>query len=62
MRINMAGWDRAFRLILGIAMTAWGIAGGPLWAFGGIALIGTAAWRFCPVYAILRTGTTRPWS
>ncbi|MCM2283109.1 MAG: DUF2892 domain-containing protein [Bdellovibrionaceae bacterium] len=40
-------------------MVAWAIAGGPTWAFVGLALIATAAWRFCPLYAIFRTGTLR---
>lgn len=59
MRINMAGWDRALRLLSGVAMVAWAIAGGPVWAYVGLTLIATAAWRFCPIYAILRTGTSR---
>lgn len=59
MRINMANWDRILRLLVGIAMSAWAMAGGPVWAYFGIILIATAAWRFCPLYAILRTGTFR---
>ncbi len=55
MRINMAGWDRCFRFLIGVAMAAWGIAGGPLWAYVGMGLIATAAWRFCPVYAVFRS-------
>ena len=57
MRINMAIWDRAIRLLLGTGLVAWGAAGGPWWAYFGLALLATAAWRFDPIYAILRTGT-----
>ena len=59
MRCNMAGWDKVIRLLLGILLIAWGIAGGPVWAYVGFILVATAAWRFCPVYAILRTSTKR---
>jgi hypothetical protein len=59
MKINMAGWDRILRLILGTLLTGWAVAGGPWWAYLGLVLIGTSAWRFCPFYAVLRTGTSR---
>jgi hypothetical protein len=59
MRINMATWDRILRMIAGIALFSWAIAGGPIWAYLGLAFIATAAWRFDPFYAIFRTGTLR---
>ena len=59
MKINIATWDRILRLILGILLIAWAVAGGPWWAYFGLVLVATAAWRFCPVYALLRTGTHR---
>lgn len=55
--INMAVWDRVLRLLIGSLLVAWGVAGGPWWAYVGLALLATAAWRFDPVYAALRTGT-----
>ncbi|MES2855256.1 MAG: DUF2892 domain-containing protein [Bdellovibrionota bacterium] len=57
MKINMASWDRILRLILGTLFFAWAVAGGPWWAHLGLVLIATSAWRFCPFYAVLRTGT-----
>ncbi|HVK62116.1 MAG TPA: DUF2892 domain-containing protein [Bdellovibrionales bacterium] len=55
----MASWDRILRLILGTLLFTWAVAGGPWWAYLGLVLIATAAWRFDPIYAILRTGTAR---
>ncbi|MEK7357005.1 MAG: DUF2892 domain-containing protein [Bdellovibrionota bacterium] len=57
MRINMAVWDRVIRLLFGTGLVAWAIAGGPWWAYLGLALLATAAWRFCPVYGIFRLST-----
>lgn len=59
MKINMANWDRIARLLCGMLLVAWAIAGGPWWAHFGLVLIATSAWRFCPIYALLRTGTRR---
>jgi hypothetical protein len=57
MRINMAVWDRVLRLVCGILLVAWAIAGGPWWSYFGLALIATAAWRFCLLYALFRIHT-----
>lgn len=59
MRCNMATWDKTLRLLVGTLLTGWGIAGGPVWAYVGIILIATAAWRFCPLYALFKIGTDR---
>lgn len=55
----MAKWDRIVRLSVGAPLLAWAVAGGPWWAYLGLVLLATTAWRFCPVYALLRTGTIR---
>jgi hypothetical protein len=59
MKINMADWDRILRLISGVMLLIWGVAGGPWWAYFGLVLIATGAWRFCPIYALFRNGTAR---
>jgi len=59
MKINIAGWDRILRLIVGAVLIIWGVAGGPWWAYFGLVLVGTGAWRFCAIYALFRTGTAR---
>lgn len=59
MQINIATWDRLIRFMLGIVLLSWAFAGGPFWAYFGLALIATAAWKFDPIYALFRTGTRR---
>ena len=59
MRINLAVWDRVIRAIIGTALSGWAIAGGPLWAFVGVLIIATAAWRFDPIYALFGFTTVR---
>ncbi len=59
MTINIATWDRALRMIIGVALLSWAIAGGPVWAYLGLAFIITAAWRFDPIYALFRISTYR---
>ena len=59
MKINMSVWDRTLRLLVGVFLLTWAVAGGPWWAYFGLALIATSAFRFCPVYAFFRIGTRR---
>lgn len=59
MRINLAVWDSFIRILIGTALTAWAIAGAPFWAYFGLVLIGTGAWRFDPLYALFRISTLR---
>jgi hypothetical protein len=57
MRCNVAVWDRALRFVLGVLLTAYAVAGGPFWAYGGLYFLLTAAWGFCPVYAFFKVRT-----
>lgn len=59
MRINMAQWDRFVRMFIGFVLLAWAVAGGPWWAYFGLVFQAMAAWRFCPIYAVLRIGTLK---
>jgi hypothetical protein len=59
MKCNLALWDRILRFILGVVLTAYAVAGGPIWAFVGIYFIFTAAWGFCPLFATLKIRTLR---
>lgn len=59
MRINLAGWDRILRILLGIILTIYLIIGGPFWSYFGIYLIISAAWGFCPIYVMLDIKTYR---
>jgi len=60
MKINLANWDRALRFAFGFLLVVWSIAGGPWWGLFGFALLATAAFRICPVYAWLRMSSARP--
>ncbi len=61
MEKNMAGWDRAIRIVLGIIFLILAFTkGGMWWILGiiGIVFIGTSAIGFCPLYRVvgIRTG------
>lgn len=60
MSVNIATWDRILRLVAGSTLLTWAIAGGPWWTYFGLALLATSAWKICPVYSLLRTGTKQP--
>jgi hypothetical protein len=59
MKINLAVWDRSLRFFLGILLTAWAVAGGPWWAFGGAYLVLTASWGLCPIYSFFKIRTAQ---
>ncbi len=61
MEKNMAGWDRAIRIVLGIIFLILAFTnGGMWWILGiiGIVFIGTSTIGFCPLYRVvgIRTG------
>jgi hypothetical protein len=59
MKCNVGAIDRLLRLFAGTLLVAWAVAGGPWWAYIGLVLLATAAWRFCPLYTMLRVSTDR---
>lgn len=66
---NVGSMDRAFRLVLGVALisvamfSGWTIFDGVALKYGavavGIVMLATAAVRFCPLYTILGIKTCR---
>lgn len=50
MKINMGGTDRGVRAIGGVALIAWALLGGPVWAWIGVIPLATAAIGWCPLY------------
>ena len=58
-RKNLPGWERAMRVIAGIAMIAWGLLGFPgmplgyVIASGGVVAILTGFFGFCPMCAMV---------
>lgn len=67
--ITIGSLDRAFRLVLGVALIAvallsgWAVFDGVALKYGavavGIVMMATATFRFCPLYTILRVETCR---
>ena len=66
---NVGTTDRAFRLVLGVALIAaallsgWGAFDGAALKYGavvvGIVMLATATFRFCPLYTLLGVKTCR---
>ena len=54
---NIGLTDRIVRATLGVALIAWALLGGPVWAWIGVVPLLTAGISFCPVYTLfgLRT-------
>ena len=50
MKTNMGGADRIVRVVVGVALVAWALTSGPVWAWIGIVPIATAAIGWCPLY------------
>lgn len=50
MPTNLGSLDRALRFSLGVVILACGIFFRTPWGLLGLALVGTAALRFCPAY------------
>ncbi len=58
MRPNVGGWDRQFRIVLGMVVIGMGIYFKSWWgALGAIPLL-TGLLRWCPVYSALHTTTS----
>jgi hypothetical protein len=57
MSANVGSIDRIIRILAGIALIAWALMGGPLWAWIGVLPLATGLFRFCPAYALLGANT-----
>lgn len=57
MKANVGGIDRILRMVAGLALVAWALMGGPVWAWIGIVPLGTAAIGFCPLYPLIGLNT-----
>lgn len=57
MQINVGGVDRVLRIVVGGALVAWAISGGPLWAWIGLVPLGTGALGLCPLYSVMGFNT-----
>lgn len=50
MKSNVGGIDRILRIAVGIALIAWALLGGPVWAWIGVLPLGTGLIGWCPAY------------
>jgi hypothetical protein len=57
MKLNVGGIDRILRIVVGLALVAWAVMGGPVWAWIGVVPLGTGLIGFCPLYPILGMST-----
>ena len=59
MKSNVGRTDKVLRILLGLALIAWALAGGPVWAWVGLVPLATGLFNFCPLYALLGMNTCR---
>ena len=57
MKSNVGGIDRILRIVVGIALIAWALTGGPVWAWIGVVPLATGAFGFCALYPLLGINT-----
>ena len=57
MRRNVGGWDRTFRIVLGLLVVAAGVYFHSWWGALGLIPLGTGIVRWCPVYMPFGTST-----
>lgn len=53
MLANVGNLDRIIRIVAGIALIAWALMGGPVWAWIGVLPLATGLFKFCPAYSLL---------
>jgi hypothetical protein len=57
MTANIGNTDRIIRIVVGIALIAWAVMDGPVWAWIGVLPLVTGLVRICPAYSILGMNT-----
>ncbi len=57
MKSNVGGIDKILRIVAGIALLAWALTGGPVWAWVGIVPLATGLMGWCPLYPMLGLST-----
>lgn len=57
MKTNVGGIDKILRIVAGIALIAWALMGGPVWAWIGIVPLATGLLGWCPAYTLLGMNT-----
>jgi hypothetical protein len=57
MKANVGGIDKIVRIVVGLALIAWALLGGPAWAWIGVLPLATGLFNFCGLYALLGIST-----
>jgi hypothetical protein len=57
MSANVGSIDRIIRILAGLALIAWALMGGPVWAWIGVVPLATGVFKFCPAYSLLGMNT-----
>lgn len=57
MKLNVGSIDRILRIVVGLALVAWALMGGPVWAWLGVVPLGTGSVGFCPLYPLIGLNT-----
>ena len=59
MKKNVGGVERTLRIIVGLAIIAWGVYAQSWWGAIGLIPLMTALIGWCPAYSILGVGTCK---
>lgn len=57
MKTNVGSIDKILRILAGIALIAWALTGGPVWAWIGVVPLVTGLLGSCPAYSLLGINT-----
>ena len=57
MKSNVGGIDKILRIVAGIALIAWALTGGPVWAWIGVVPLATGLMGWCPLYLLIGLST-----
>lgn len=57
MKSNVGGIDKWLRIIAGLALIGWALAGGPAWAWIGVVPLATGLIGNCPLYSVFGFNT-----
>ena len=57
MKTNVGGIDKIIRILAGVALIAWALMGGPVWAWIGVVPLATGLLGWCPAYTLLGMNT-----
>lgn len=59
MKANVGGFDKWIRVVAGLALIAWALTGGPVWAWIGVVPLATGLFNFCPLYRLIGVNSCR---